>query len=283
MKMPSKGDFLKNVEKIDKLDVCLILTLFLLVTYGGQASRVSVPVTILTVPALVFADLRKSPKFWFALAVTFIFANSPDWYRLDNHKFLLAYWCVAIFCSLSTRFPDRALAVNGRVLIGLTFLFAVAWKLISSDYQSGSFFEYSLMLDNRFAGVSELLGGMTEEMREFNHAAREALLSYDSELTAVQLRGTSALQTLAWRITWWTLGIESLIAICFLLPPRTVIGSARDLILLVFLFSTYSLAPVVGFGWLLAIMGLAQARQSAHGVWILYVVAMLTVQASRLV
>jgi hypothetical protein len=35
---------------------------------------------------------------------------------------------------------------------------------------------------------------------------------------------------------------------------------ARDLVLLLFMFSTYPVATVVGFGRLLAVMGLAQTR-----------------------
>ena len=45
-----------------------------------------------------------------------------------------------------------------------------------------------------------------------------------------------------------------------LIPPRARLDLVRHGLLLTFCFTTYALAPVAGFGWLLAAMGLAQCR-----------------------
>jgi hypothetical protein len=63
-------------------------------------------------------------------------------------------------------------------------------------------------------------------------------------------------------MTWWTLFIEAWIAVAFLLPDRTRVGRLRDLPLLGFVLTTYAIATVQGFGYLLLAMALCQARGS---------------------
>jgi hypothetical protein len=62
---------------------------------------------------------------------------------------------------------------------------------------------------------------------------------------------------------WW---------LCFhLLPGGGWIAAVRHAALLTFCVTTYALAPVAGFGWLLAAMGIAQcqAQQRAlHGAYV---------------
>ena len=48
------------------------------------------------------------------------------------------YWSLACCLSLFCRDPDRLLAWNGRVLIGLTFLFATGWKIMGGEFLDGS-------------------------------------------------------------------------------------------------------------------------------------------------
>jgi hypothetical protein len=56
------------------------------------------------------------------------------------------------------------------------------------------------------------------------------------------------------------LGIEALVAVLCLLPSRAGLELARHAALMLFCGLTYALAPVAGFGWLVATMGLAQCR-----------------------
>ena len=60
--------------------------------------------------------------------------------------------------------------------------------------------------------------------------------------------------------TWGGLILEALIALLCLIPAGGRIELARHASLLAFCVTTYALAPVAGFGWLLATMGLAQCR-----------------------
>ena len=59
--------------------------------------------------------------------------------------------------------------------------------------------------------------------------------------------------------TWGGLVLEALIALTFLIPSEGRIQVARHASLLAFCATTYTLAPVAGFGWLLATMGLGSA------------------------
>ena len=59
--------------------------------------------------------------------------------------------------------------------------------------------------------------------------------------------------------TWGGLILEGLIALTCLIPLRRL-DIARHALLLAFCVTTYALAPVAGFGWLIATMGLAQCR-----------------------
>jgi len=66
--------------------------------------------------------------------IVLIAANYYDRLLIDNHKKLLTYWVLAfVLASLvpdeSSR--DRVLSINGRILLGLCFLFAVIAKLMS--------------------------------------------------------------------------------------------------------------------------------------------------------
>ena len=55
--------------------------------------------------------------------------------------------------------------------------------------------------------------------------------------------------------------LETLVALLSVIPPGGRIEAARHASLLAFCVTTYALAPVAGFGWLLATMGLAQCRR----------------------
>ena len=77
--------------------------------------------------------------------------------------------------------------------------------------------------------------------------------------------------------TWGGLGLEALIALLCLIPGEGTIQAARHAALLVFCVTTYALAPVAGFGWLIATMGLAQGRPEQRLLRRFYVAAFLLI------
>lgn len=269
-------------DSSSRLDLYAIMTLLLLLVYPSGFWYVRIPITVLCVSAFVFRPLRLSPPFWFVVAMTVMAGNYQNWFLVDNHKYLLGYWCLALFCCLLTTTPEKSLALAANRLIAFSFLFAVFWKIASHDFLDSTFFHYSLLFDERFRSVSELLAGMKSEMMDANRAAYHALLGYDSRMDAVQVLFTKGITYLARVITWWTLFIEVAVAVSFLWPMGKSISRWRDFILIVFILSTYSVAPVLGFGWTLIIMGLVQCDSRYRFVRWLYMAAFVVLQIYNL-
>ena len=104
------------------IDLALRLTLLdlLLRPVGNWVLR---PVFLaIAAIALIRPAWLRHPLPWFALAAMAGARVLLDWPLADNHAYLLGYWCLAAALALSTGIPDRVLAVNGRLLIGLVFL-----------------------------------------------------------------------------------------------------------------------------------------------------------------
>ena len=68
------------------------------------------------------------------------------------------------------------------------------------------------------------------------------------------------LRLLAAVVTWGGIVVEGLVAVLWSLPLAGRTAVARHAALMLFCVTTYALAPVAGFGCLLAAMGLAQCR-----------------------
>jgi hypothetical protein len=243
----------------EQFDLCTIMTLLLLLLYTSEARHIAIPVTALAVLAFINPALRQDRRFWLATTLVVLIGNYQARLSADNHKFLLAYWCLAILCSVHTARPHRSLAVGARWLVGMSFLFAVSWKLTSADYLNGTFFSYSLLLDDRFRIVAQALGGISTQVTDLNSAAHHALVNYDSKLDYVWLQSSPQVGSVAGFITWWTLGLEAAVATAFLAPMRSRLHRIRDIVLLLFVITTYAIAPVTGFGWILTVMGMAQS------------------------
>ena len=93
-----------------------------------------------------------------------------------------------------------------------------------------------------------------------------------------------ALRRLGRTLTWVGFVLEALIAAAFLNRWPRRLHEGRHLLLFVFAGLTYAAAPVAGFGWLLAAMGLAQCRgdQTAMRLGYVAVFALVTIYAETL-
>jgi len=269
------------VEGWDVFDLALSMTLVLLMFYTSSYWYVRRPITLLCIAAILHPPLRRSKTFWLIITLIVGVSNYYNWRLVDNHQYLITYWCLALYGSLLTANPGRVIALNARWLIGLAFLFATLWKVIfSNDYLGGSFFHYTLLLDQRFESTATFFGGLTNEVFLQNRQALGKLLSYSSTLQTVQLQDSPLVFWLAQSLTWWTICTEGLIAIAFLWPEGKLISKWRDWPLLLFLLTTYSVAPVLGFGCVLIAMGVAQCAPTFKYTRLFYVVALFVIQIS---
>lgn len=263
------------------LDLLGVMTLLVCVLHLVSLPEFDDAIYIAAVAGILDRRVLRSAWYWFLLTAVFAVNHALLWHTLDNHKYLLTYWCLAL--GISRLQPDslRVAAVNGRLLIGLCFLFATVSKLLSPEYLDGSFFHYTLLADSRFSGLSDIVGGVTGEMRSDNIAAiRDLALPYGA-LDSVTLQDGPRVALLAGVMTWWTIAVEGSIALLFLLPERLRITRVRDVCLLLFMFTTYPVATVVGFGRLLAVGGLAQTRNTLGVERALYLAAFVLLPAYK--
>ena len=276
------GSYTGVFDDRNRVGLGIVLTLLLLLLYSHHFWYVKVPLSVIAIAGFILPHWRISRWLWGLALVIIAIGSYTNWYSIDNHKYLLGYWCLAIFLSLFSSRPERVLADSARWMIGLVFLVAVLQKSTSDDYLDGTFFYYELLLDGRFSGLATYLGGIPEHFKDLNEAARRALVNFDSGLTSVHLQGTEATKRVATFITWWNYLIQLVIGFAFLLPGSNWLTRTRNAWLLLFLLTTYLFAPVIGFGWVLAIMGIVQTEDGQQRTRALYVTAFLFLQIYRI-
>lgn len=255
----------------------LLLTLVLVLLATDRAWYVAVPVTVLAVVGLAVPTVIRSAYLWFGLAGTLGAAAWAGRWQVDNHQFLIAYWCLAAGLAARSPAPDEVRRSSARLLVGAVFALAAIWKLVSPDFLDGSFMRFTLLTDERFSDVAALVGDVDPAALGANRDAVSALGDPGGVLDPVHLTGSPRLDLVATVLTWWTLLIEAAVAVMFLAPwPR--IARYRDGALITFIVTTYAVAPVVGFGWVLVCLGLAQHETTRRRVRVAYLGAFLMVQ-----
>ena len=228
--------------------------------------------------ALVFPALTRSAGTWLMLSGLVVARLVLDWPLSDNHIYLLGYWCLGVGLCLLVSFPFSAIADMSRWLVGSAFLCAVLWKgLLAPDFLDARFFRVTLVTDDRFADLSRAVGGLSDAQLATNRAALVALPQGAELLDGPVLVEPPALQRLGLALTWGGFVLEALVAGAFLSRWPDALHRVRHVLLIAFVGLTYAVAPVAGFGWLLAAMGLAQCAQEQHAFRIAYVGAFVLV------
>lgn len=247
-----------QIAAMDLVDLTLRLTLLTLLLHpiGDWLLR---PIILgLVSSSFLFPGLLRNPWLWGVLTVLTGLRVAIDWQLADNHGYLLCYWCLAVTLALVSHDPRDCLALNGRLLIGWAFAFATLWKLLSPDYLDGRFFRVMMLSDLRFAEFAQLAGGLTPDLfdtlREFVHQHVDGPLLEPLPTPAAPNR----FLWLAHFLTLWTVGIEGAVAVTFLWPLGRGLSRMRNIVLLSFCVTTYAVATITGFGWLLLAMGVAQ-------------------------
>ena len=244
------------------MDLALRLTLLALLLHPVGRGWLAPALLALAGLGLVAPVALRHPLLWLALAALTAFRVLADWPLADNHAYLLAYWCLAIGLARLSPSPERALAWNGRALVGLAFAFATLWKVLSPDFLDGRFFRVALIQDPRLAPFTERVGGLDPSQL----AERRAFLGLHVDGPAHGLPEAppepERLRVAATVATFGTLGLEGAVALAFLWPLERR-AWLRHALLLLFCATTYAVAPVMSFGWLLLAMGVAQTERGA--------------------
>lgn len=242
-------------------DTVLSLTAIILLLRPLDVWWVSPFVIAAACLSLILRSVRRAPITWILLAVLIAMRVIAVWPLSDNHIYLLSYWCLAIGLAMLSPYSAATLSSSSRWLLGAAFALAVLWKaVLSPDFVDGRFFRVTLMTDERFADASLVFGGLSREQMAANREFLQPLPEGAELLDPPPFVEPPRLRAFAAAATWGGLSLEALIAVLCLLPMEGRIRTARHAALMLFCVTTYALAPVAGFGWLLAVMGLAQVR-----------------------
>lgn len=229
-------------------------------------------IMVLAATALVVRRLVWNPLLWLGLVGVFVLSFTFTWFDQNNHDYLKLYWCLGIGVALLAADPQRALRWNARVLLGLCFLFATLWKVLSPDYLSGAFFNYFLVQDSRFELIAHHIGGLGAYELFSGRLARVGFQRFGDLEAGLAVADAVRVSWVAPILTWWTVFIEGLVAAAFLWPEGRGLSRWRDLVLLVFMLSTYVIAPILYFAWVLCAMGVVQCDVGRWRYWpLLYV------------
>jgi hypothetical protein len=245
----------------------LRLTWLVLLLDPPQHALAAPAITVIAAFGLWIPSVGRRPAL-LALATAACFLPVlADWTHVDNHDFLRAYWCLALALATSSQKDHHeTLAVSARLLLAAVFGFTLVWKLaLSPDFVDGRFFEFTFATDSRFADWSHGLAGLAPEAQAENRAALARFVRAGAPMS---WQRPAALSRLALGTTLWVVAIESCVALAFGAAAfersrRSVLAPLvrwRDRLLSLFAVSTYAVAPVMGFGWLLMAMGLAQTE-----------------------
>ncbi len=263
----------RPLAEASAFDLALRLTLLDLLLRPVGDWSVRPFVLALAAAGLLVPGWLRRPGLWLLLTALTTLRVTLDWPLADNHAYLLGYWCLAVTLSLLLRNSEASLARNGRCLIGLVFAFATLAKLLSPDYLDATFFRVTLLTDPRFEAASLLLGGLTPEGLEEQRALLEQHVDGPAPTSPEAPPRPPRFETLARIATVGTLVLEAAVAVAFLWPPGRGPSRARHAVLLLFCVTTYALATVAGFGWLLLAMGVAQCEPERRGTRLLYLAA----------
>ncbi len=204
------------------------------------------------------------PAIWAALALLASVRVLLDWPLPDNHAYLLAYWSGAVALVLAREgHSEVALARAATLLIGCVFAFASLWKLLlSPDFLAGDFMRFTWLVDERFAAATRWLGGLDPAEIDANRAFLAGARGAPEALTV-----PDRLRWLTGTATVFTALIEPAIAVAYLWPTDRGPATWRTPLLLTFCATTFALAPVVGFAWLLLSMEAVRAGSSRRAQW----------------
>ncbi|MFN2420396.1 MAG: hypothetical protein ABR527_03310 [Gemmatimonadota bacterium] len=243
--------------------LALRLTLLTVLLAAAEPGLTRVVILLLVLPALLFPSVLRTPAVWLGIAMVIAISIIHQWPLADNHIYLIVYWSLAVFLALCSRRPDEFLSVSARWLLAFVFLWATIWKVVlSPDYMDGRFFRVQLLTDTRFTPVTRMLGVSEEQLAE-NRAYLQPVPARRT-VANPRLVETPALRLTGKFLTWSTILLEAAVAFAFLLPWGRFTERIRHGLLLTFCVVAYAIAPVAGFGWIIAAMGAAQGPEHRH-------------------
>ena len=228
----------------------------------------ALPSLVLLCLFLVRPKLALHPIAWWLMSLLWLAALLAVPERMEDHVPLFTIWLVALaIClrSTSERFLDAA-ALQARMLVGITFAAAVAWKLYFGTYLDGVTLWTFMIADDRFQPLSTAVG-LSSGALQADRAEISQLLSGDR--TTVLLQASGWTESVIVAVSVLTLALESIIALSHLAPDGGWMERLRLPSLALFGVVTYGVVPVLPFAVLLAVFAMTTARWRREALWVL--------------
>jgi hypothetical protein len=267
---------IESLRRVDPYILSMRLCLIATVLHGSSAAAANVPIRVVAGLMLVCPDLLTRPVLWWTLTAAVWASNIASWSSIDNHKYLIGYVALTCSLSLSVACPSTWLRDASRQLVGCVFALAVIWKLIAGQYVDGSFFYFTFLQDGRLQRVASAIGSVpTSDLRALTEAIGY-LGGMGDVTTFLVVSRLAPLLVTALSMSWLGLLLEAAVGAAFLLKWR-IFRMSRHYLLMAFVATTYFLLPVIGFAFVLCILGMSSAPEGAHRVRVSYCVVLACV------
>jgi hypothetical protein len=263
-------------------ELVLRLTLLILILHGSSTALLDIALKVLCGYMLVSRVHLKHFGLWVVICGFVWWINARHWLWIDNHKYLISYWVLVCALGVGVKDTERILAWNGRLLLGLCFAFATGWKLLAGQYLNGEFMYYTLLIDDRMELFARVGGGVSSADLSQARMLEDHLGIFPSETIQASLPESARLLGVALAMAWWTVAIEGAIALSFLATWPRWLSRWRDWMLLGFVGATYVFVPVMGFGYVLAILGLASCPRERGRARAAYLAVLIVIQLGQI-
>lgn len=267
-------------EQADRFSLIGYLTLFMLVFFGANEWFALPIYQIALLFSLLASKILRSPVLWGILSLTTFAALFDFWETVDNHMWLMLYWLlVMFFATLSSRMYKTDtldfLKHNAVFILIFTMGVSVLQKILGGVFLNGSFFEFTILTDERFYLVAHYLGGIST-FDFFNNV--DMLSNVADPYSPLVIKTSNAIRTVSLIFTYAIVLLEALIAALFLFKNKKAHLWAHILNGL-FVVTVYFIAPVYAFAFLITVLGITSLNtdKSSSKLILMYVALMVLI------
>ena len=261
--------------EMPKEKLILRLSLVFILTFTKSDFYIHYPLAIMALYMLFVTGMTNNRFLWMIQSLGHFLLVALQWDYIDNHKYLSAYWIFTCWLSLYAIEPAKMLKRSANLLIGTIFLLAVGQKVFRGQWLDGSFMHYTYLTDSRFELFVGWLSGITIDILPQNYRLIWEALSEPYSFPGVALNSTPFIRQLAFASSLWTLFIEALVGIVFLLPEKVKLYRYKHAIMFFFIASTYMVVNVAGFHYILILMGITSTEPQSKRANVGYLVLLI--------
>lgn len=245
-------------EKVDRVNLLGYVTLFMLLSFGPTEWFLFPVYQVSLLLSLLAPRILRSPVLWGILSLATFVALFDFWEIVDNHMWLILYWLlVMFFATLSSRMykTDILSFIKHNAVFMLVFIMGISvlQKILGGVFMNGSFFEFTMLTDERFYLIAHYLGGIST-FDFFNNV--DMLSNVADPYSPLVIKTSNAIRTVSLIFTYSIVLLEALIAALFLFKNKKARLWAHILNAL-FIVTVYFVAPVYAFAFLIAVLAIA--------------------------